>query len=68
MFRFDNIGHYKGLRALVSIKESIPPTTIVGGFIVAPIDLVVDHAFDEEEDVKTNNTLEDSNTSCDSDG
>ncbi len=68
MFRFDNINDYKGLQALVSIKGSIPPTTIVGGFIVAPIDLVVDHVFDEEEDDGANNTLEDSNTSCDSDG
>jgi hypothetical protein len=42
MFKFDNIDCYKGLQALVSIKESIPPTTIVGGFNVALIDLVVD--------------------------
>lgn len=68
MFKFDNIDCYKGLQALVSIKESIPPTTIVGGFNVALIDLVVDQVSDEEEDDGANNTLEDSNTSCDSDG
>jgi hypothetical protein len=30
--------------------------------------LVVDHAYDEEEDNGTNNTLKDLNTSCDNDG
>jgi hypothetical protein len=56
LFRFDNIDDYKRPQALVSIEESIQPTTIVGGFIVAPIDLVVDHVYDEEEDDGTNNT------------
>ncbi len=68
MFRFDNIDDYRGLQALVYIEESIQPTIIVGGFIVVQIDLVVDHASDEEEDDGMDNTLKDFNTSCDNDG
>jgi hypothetical protein len=68
MFRFDNIDDYRGIQAPISIHEgSIQPTTIVRSFIVAPINLVVDHMFDEEEDDGANNTLEHSSTSCDND-
>jgi hypothetical protein len=68
MLRFDNIDDYRGIQAPISIhEESIQPTTIVGGFIVAPIYLVVDHMSNEEEDDGTDNTLEHSSTSCDND-
>jgi hypothetical protein len=63
MFRLDNIDDYTCLQAHVSIWESIQPTTIVGGSIVAPLDLVINEGKDDGID----NTIEFA-TSCDNDG
>jgi len=63
MFRLDNIDDYTCLQAPISLQESIQPTTIVGGFIVAPLDLVTN----EQEDDGIDNTIEFA-TSCDNDG
>jgi hypothetical protein len=57
MFRLDNIDDYTCLKAIVSMQESIQPTTIVGGSIVA----------NEGEDVGIDNIIKFA-TSCDNDG
>ncbi len=62
MFKLDNIDDYTCLQAPISIRESIQPATIVSGYIVAPLDLVVN----EREDDGIDNTIE-STTSCDND-
>ncbi len=63
MFKLDNIDDYTCLQAPISIRESIQLATIVGGYIVPPLDLVVN----EGEDDGIDNTIE-STTSCDNDG
>jgi hypothetical protein len=67
MFRLDNIDDFKGLQVHVFIVESIQPTTIIGGSIVAPIVLVVNVSPNEGEGDGVNNTLK-YGTSCDNDG
>jgi hypothetical protein len=63
MFRLDNIDDYTCLQARVSIQKSIQLATIVGGSIVALLDLVVN----EGEDDGIDNTIKFA-TSCDNDG
>jgi hypothetical protein len=63
MFRLDNINDYTCLQVPVSIEESIQLVTIVGGSIVAPLDLV---ANEGKDDVVYNITK--FATSCDDDG
>ncbi len=65
MFRFDNINDYTCLQAPISIQESIQPATIVGGFIVASLNL--DLVAHEGEDGGVD-SAEEYATSCDSDG
>jgi len=52
MFWFDNINDYTSLQAPISIEESIQLATIVGDFIIAPLnlDLVVHEGEDDGVD------------------
>ncbi len=63
MFILDNINEYTCLQVHVSIEESIQHVTIVGGSIVAPLDLVTV----EGKDDGVHNITEFA-TSCDKDG
>jgi hypothetical protein len=63
MFILDNINNYTCLQVLLSIEESIQPITIVGGSIVAPLDLVTNEGKDDAED-----NITEFATSCDNDG
>ncbi len=63
MFRLDNIDDYTCFQAPISIQESIQLATIVGGSIVALLDLVVN----EGEDDGIDSTIKFA-TSCDNDG
>jgi hypothetical protein len=67
MFRLHNTNDLKGLQVHVFIAKSIQPTTIIGGFIVAIIVLVVNVSLNEGEDDGVDNTSK-YGTSCDSDG
>jgi hypothetical protein len=67
MFRLDNIDDFKGLQVHVFIVESIQPTTIIGGSIIALIVLVVNVSPNEGEGDGVDNTLK-HGTSCDSNG
>jgi len=63
MFILDNINDYTCLQVPISIEESIQPITIVGGSIVAPLDLVINEGKDDAED-----NITEFATSCDNDG
>jgi len=63
MFILDNISDYTCLQVPISIEESIQPVTIVGGSIVAPLDLVANEGKDDGVDNITRFA-----TSCDNDG
>jgi hypothetical protein len=49
MFRLHNTNDLKGLQVHVFIAKSIQPTTIIGGFIVAIIVLVVNVSLSDSD-------------------
>jgi hypothetical protein len=65
MFQFANIDDYTSLQAPISIDESIQLAIVVGGSTIAPLnlDLVTHEGEDDGVD-----RVEESATSCDSDG
>jgi hypothetical protein len=50
MFILDNINDYTCLQVSISVEESIQHVTIVGGSIVAPLNLVANEGKDDGVD------------------
>lgn len=60
MFRFEIANEYLSLQALIVIYETIQPTTILGGYIIAPSHVVVnsnENLGDENENLKECNDI-----------